>query len=208
MTRTMTVAEYAHHRQVTEQAVRYAIKTGRIERLPDGQIDVEAADARWAIDRTTQSRIRDGHARRARMKQDRQAAPQVEDGAESTTVEIPEETKEVAPTVANMLLNKQLSNLDPVIARTIGDVLRAELNAMRIHRETKRLVSRDRVERAVAQLARAFRDSWTAWASETAIRIADKLKVDELRLEHELRIAVIEQLNSLADMSLGLADDE
>ena len=38
---------YAKHRGVTENAVRKAVKAGRIQREPDGTIEPEAADAAW-----------------------------------------------------------------------------------------------------------------------------------------------------------------
>lgn len=43
----MSMRQYARHRGVALSAVQKAIKSGRISKLPDGQIDSDAADAGW-----------------------------------------------------------------------------------------------------------------------------------------------------------------
>lgn len=43
----LSISAYARHRGVSHVAVHKAIKTGRIEREPDGTIDVAKADAAW-----------------------------------------------------------------------------------------------------------------------------------------------------------------
>lgn len=44
----MTTGQYAEHRGVTPQAVRKAIKQGRILRNEHGRIEVALADKMWA----------------------------------------------------------------------------------------------------------------------------------------------------------------
>ncbi len=43
----MSMRQYARHRGVALSAVQKAVKAGRIAKLPDGQIDSDAADAGW-----------------------------------------------------------------------------------------------------------------------------------------------------------------
>ncbi len=43
----LSKSAYARHRGVTEGAVRYAIKAGRISVEVDGKIDPKKADAEW-----------------------------------------------------------------------------------------------------------------------------------------------------------------
>ena len=45
----MRVCEYSRHRGVTHGAVNHSIKSGRIQREPDGSIDPVKADAAWPI---------------------------------------------------------------------------------------------------------------------------------------------------------------
>ena len=44
----MSMRQYARHRGVALSAVQKAVKAGRIVKLPDGQIDSDAADAGWS----------------------------------------------------------------------------------------------------------------------------------------------------------------
>jgi hypothetical protein len=44
----ISIRQYAKHRGVFHEAVRYAIKTGKITPLPDGTIDPAQADKEWA----------------------------------------------------------------------------------------------------------------------------------------------------------------
>ena len=43
----MGITEYARHRGVEDAAIHFAVQAGRINRNPDGLIDVEAADRDW-----------------------------------------------------------------------------------------------------------------------------------------------------------------
>jgi hypothetical protein len=43
----MGITEYARHRGVEDQAVHFAVRSGRIKRNADGSIDAEVADREW-----------------------------------------------------------------------------------------------------------------------------------------------------------------
>ncbi|SMG66959.1 bacteriophage-related protein [methanotrophic bacterial endosymbiont of Bathymodiolus sp.] len=45
----VSLRAYARHREVSDTAVRKAIKSGRIQTEPDGTIDVDKVDKQWAL---------------------------------------------------------------------------------------------------------------------------------------------------------------
>ena len=56
----LSIRGYAKHRGVTEGAVRYALKSGRITRGSDGKIDPIKADSSWE-DNTNHAKRPVGH---------------------------------------------------------------------------------------------------------------------------------------------------
>lgn len=67
----MSQAEYARHRGVSREAVRQAVKAGRVKLTADGQLDVAAADASWG--ERSRARTRTGANGRAGVAVSRQA---------------------------------------------------------------------------------------------------------------------------------------
>ena len=46
----LSIRAYARHRGVTDTAVHKAIRSGRIQALPDGTIDADQADAQIGVE--------------------------------------------------------------------------------------------------------------------------------------------------------------
>jgi hypothetical protein len=141
----LSIRAYARHRGVSHVAVKKAIDTGRITPLPDGTIDPDAADAQWAQN-TLQPR--------------KAAAPQRASIAKARVLperEVPEPGTPPLSTGGTSLLQ----------ARTVNEVLKAQLNKVELAHRKKELVDRragrgPRVQtrahraRRVVELARAY----------------------------------------------------
>ena len=181
----LSIRAYARHRGVSHVAVKKAIDTGRITPLPDGTIDPDTADAQWA--QNTMSA--------------RKAEPAPKPGPKGVrlqpsppAVATAKETQEVA---APPLSAGGTSLLQ---ARTVNEVLKAQLNKVELAHRKKELVDRAQAVAHVFKLARVERDAWMNWPARVSGQMASKLGVDPHAMHVALEVAVREHLQELGEM--------
>lgn len=150
----LSLRAYARHRKArgldggTHEAVRYAIKTGRITALPDGRIDPEQADAQW--EQTTSPRATaigshpvQGARRLPALGRQAGAHPAV-----SRSVQ--------PPTFSEPTLGSGASSLGT--ARAIREQFLARLAKLEYEERVGKLISRDEVQVAEFNATRIIRD--------------------------------------------------
>ncbi len=202
--------EYARLRGVSESAVRKAISTGRISVEPDGTIDPVRADRQWD-ERTDPALQRGEHARgmaaaTAAATARAQAAPGVP----------PRGTKAVpqaALAAVRETLDEAGEDPDPgapagevsfMRARLANEVLKAQLQKVRLGKEKGELVDRVKAQAVVFDLARRERDAWIGWPARVAANIAAELGVDAHRTEQVLDRYLRDHLGELAEIRVDL----
>ena len=173
----LSIRAYARHRGVSHVAVKKAIDTGRITAQPDGTIDPEAADAQWAQN-TVQPR--------------KAAAPKV---SSAKARALPEREAPEPSTPA--LLTGGTSLLQ---ARTVNEVLKAQLNKVELAHRKKELVDRAQAVAHVFKLARIERDAWLNWPARISGQMASTLGVDAHQMHVALEAAVREHLIELGEL--------
>jgi hypothetical protein len=141
----MSLRAYARHRKArgldggTHEAVRYAIKTGRITPLPDGKIDPEQADAQWeqtTSPRPAMDRAPTQSARRSHPAVSRSVQPQV---------------------LSEQALGSGAISLGT--ARAIREQFLARLVKLQYEERVGKLISRDEVQVAQFNANRIIRDA-------------------------------------------------
>ncbi|WP_128515187.1 elements of external origin [Tabrizicola thermarum] len=202
--------EYARLRGVSESAVRKAISTGRISVEPDGTIDPERADRQWD-ERTDPALQRGEHARGMAAAT---AAVMARAGAETGAA--PRGTKavpEAALAAVRETLDEAGEDPDPRVpagevsfmrARLANEVLKAQLQKIRLAREKGELVDRAKAQATVFDLARRERDAWIGWPARVAANIAAELGVDAHRTEQVLDRYLRDHLGELAEIRVDL----
>lgn len=141
----VSLRAYARHRGVSLRAVQKAIGSGRIEKSPDGRIDVAAADATWE----SRTAPRPGTA-----AQNRVASP-----PESlANGYVPRETSN-APQFEPRSELPPGSGIDYSRARAVRESYLARLAKIEFEERAGKLVSRDEVQIAAHNKYRIFRDA-------------------------------------------------
>ena len=182
----LSIRAYARHRGVSHVAVKKAIDTGRITPLPDGTLDPDAADAQWAQN----------------TLQPRKAAASKTTSTNSTAKERPQETvatpqREMPEAAASPLSTGGTSLLQ---ARTVNEVLKAQLNKVELAHRKKELVDRAQAVAHVFKLARIERDAWLNWPARISGQMASTLGVDAHQMHVLLESAVREHLIELGEL--------
>lgn len=179
----LSIRAYARHRGVSHVAVKKAIDTGRITQLADGTIDPDAADAQWAQN----------------TLQPRKAVAQE---VASTTKERPQRTVSTLPREAPDAATSPLSagGTSLLQARTVNEVLKAQLNKVELAHRKKELVDRSQAVAHVFKLARVERDAWLNWPARVSGQMASTLGVDAHQMHVALEAAVREHLIELGDL--------
>ncbi|MBS1941695.1 MAG: elements of external origin [Bacteroidetes bacterium] len=194
----LSIRAYARHRGVSHVAVKKAIDTGRIRPLPDGTIDPQAADAQWAQN-TLQPRKAIAQEVVQEVVQD---VEQAVASAASTTKERPQRTvttpqRETPEASAPPLSAGGTSLLQ---ARTVNEVLKAQLNKVELAHRKKELVDRAQAVAHVFKLARIERDAWLNWPARISGQMASTLGVDAHQMHVLLEAAVREHLIELGEL--------
>lgn len=179
----LSIRAYARHRGVSHVAVKKAIDTGRISTLPDGTIDPDTADAQWAQN-TLQPR-------RAVAPQ-KPATPKARPATAGTAPphEAPEPSTPPLSAGGTSLLQ----------ARTVNEVLKAQLNKVELAHRKKELVDRAQAVAHVFKLARIERDAWLNWPARISGQMASTLGVDAHQMHVALEAAVREHLIELGEL--------
>jgi hypothetical protein len=180
----LSIRAYARHRGVSHVAVKKAIDTGRITPLPDGTIDPDAADAQWAQN-TLQPR--------------KASADQGKPGA---TANAPLASRQAPPSPAPEVAAAPLSagGTSLLQARTVNEVLKAQLNKVELAQRKGELVDRAQAIAHVFKLARTERDAWLNWPARISAQMAARLNVDPHALHVALDAAVREHLSELGEL--------
>nr|WP_239505150.1 elements of external origin [Stenotrophomonas pavanii] len=185
MTMGLSIRAYARHRGVSHVAVKKAIDTGRITALPDGTIDPDAADAQWAQN-TLQPR-RSAAQEQASIPKPRRAPA----SADATPPrDAPEPSTPPLSAGGTSLLQ----------ARTVNEVLKAQLNKVELAHRKKELVDRAQAVAHVFKLARIERDAWLNWPARISGQMASALGVDAHQMHVALEAAVREHLIELGEL--------
>jgi hypothetical protein len=181
----LSIRGYARHRGVSHVAVLKAIETGRITPLPDGTIDLETADAQWAQN-TLNSRQAEAPEPPAKPKTKAKARS---DPASAVPME-PSNTQVPPLTGGTSLLQ----------ARTVNEVLKAQLNKVELAQRKKELVDRAQALSHVFKLARIERDAWLNWPARISGPLASQLGADPHTVHMVLETAVREHLSELGEL--------
>jgi hypothetical protein len=188
-----------------------AIRAGRITTLPDGTIDPERADQEWA-DCTEPSLRRGERARRLATE-----APAIMARARSAPDAPPPGTKAVPQEAVDAVretLRQEGVDLEPgeeptgevsfMRARIANEILRAQLQKVKLRKAKAELVDRSKAVQLVFDLARRERDAWIGWPARVAANMAAELGVDPNRMEEVLDRYLREHLSELAEIRVEL----
>lgn len=178
----VSVRAYARHRGIADNAVRKAIKAGRITPESDGTIDIAKADAAW--DANTD------HTKR-------------HDPAAFKDIDPEEAMNSVKQTLAeNGRAAHGMNSFTQ--ARTAHEIAKAHLARQRLQEKKGQLINKDMVKAHVFRLGRQFRDAWINWPSRVSAQMAAELQVDEHVLHMTIERYVREHLNELGDAKLDI----
>jgi hypothetical protein len=175
----VSLRAYARHRKVSLRAVQKAIESGRIQKTPTGQIDVEAADALWAS--RTAPRPQTAPRNKAIP------VPQTEMSARRDEVlhPGPQESRSELPAG---------NAIDYSRARAVRENYLARLSKIEFEEKSGKLVNRDEVQVTAFNKYRTFRNSMLNIPDRVAAVLAaesDPGRVHEI-LTNEIRTALQE----------------
>jgi hypothetical protein len=185
VTMGLSIRAYARHRGVSHVAVKKAIDTGRITALPDGTIDPDAADAQWAQNTLQPRRV---------VEPAKASQPKTRPAPTTTDATPPREPSEPsAPPLS-------AGGTSLLQARTVNEVLKAQLNKVELAHRKKELVDRAQAVAHVFKLARIERDAWLNWPARISGQMASALGVDAHTMHVTLEAAVREHLIELGEL--------
>ena len=186
----LSIRAYARHRGVTDTAVHKAIRSGRINALPDGTIDSDQADAQW--ERNT-------------------SAPKTGTQRPTVKVKVPEVDGEVGGggerSSAGNTSNSSsggAGGTSLLQARTVNEVVKAQTNKVRLARLKGELIDRPQAIAHVFKLARSERDAWLNWPARVSAQMAAKLELDAHTMHVALENAVREHLQELGNLTVSV----
>ena len=85
-------------------------------------------------------------------------------------------------------------------ARTVNEVLKAQLNKVELAHRKKELVDRAKAVAHVFKIARIERDAWLNWPARISGQMASTLGVDAHQMHVALEAAVREHLIELGEL--------
>lgn len=180
----ISIRAYARHRGVSHVAVKKAIDTGRITPEADGSLDPERADREWA-ENTVASRKAPATAK---------SAPQPAPAAQAQRPFVPSPPSEpITPSVS-------AGGTSLLQARTVNEVLRVQMNKVKLAKDKDELVDRAQAVAHVFSMARAEREAWLNWPARISAQMAAELGIDGHTLHLSLDAAVRELLLELGEL--------
>jgi hypothetical protein len=196
----ISIRAYAKLRGVSDMAVRKAITAGRINKEPDGSIDVARANQQWS-ENTDQSQQRKSPTKTlGAAPPTKVASPQAQSPPQAAPQPAPQVS--AAPRFASADSEASLGvsgSATFVQARTANEVIKAQTNKVKLSRMKGELIERKRAEDMVFQLAREERDALQNWPARVSAEMAAELGVDPHRLhtllEREIRNYLLERGN-------------
>ena len=185
----LSIRAYARHRGVTDTAVHKAIRSGRINALPDGTIDSDQADDQWA--RNT-------------------SAPKTGTQRPTVKVKVPEVDGDgggdgggagaATDTASGGGGAGSAGGTSLLQARTVNELVKAQTNKVRLARLKGELIDRPQAIAHVFKLARSERDAWLNWPARVSAQMAAKLELDAHTMHVALENAVREHLQELGNL--------
>jgi hypothetical protein len=172
----LSIRAYARHRGVSHTAVKKAIDSGRITLEPDGTIDPARADIEWA----------------------QNTAPRRSSARKTAAAPSPQESGEP------VALPLSPGGTTLVQARTFNEMVKAQINKVRLANLKGELVDRNQAIAHVFKLARAERDAWLNWPARISAQLASRLGVDAHALHVALEEAVREHLAELGEFKVRI----
>ena len=192
--------QYAARVGLSRGAIQKAKEAGRLVLHTDGSIDAEASDQRRAA-------MTDPAKSRAAARPSA-ANPKFKPVPEAAVTAVGDTLREEGlPTpVAG-------GGTTYLQAKTANEVLKAQERRIRLSRLKGELVDRARAETLMFRLAREERDAWVTWparvaalmASELVATLGDGITVEAALMQKVLEAHVRAQLDSLAEIRVGLA---
>ena len=183
MSEGLSITAYARHRGVSHVAVLKAIKTGRIEKEPDGTINPAKADAAWERN-TNQAQKR---------KPTKSSEPSRHEHAPEPQVEAP-----VGPPIVN-------SGPSFAQSRAIKEAYNARLAKLAYEEKSGALVRTDSVKVAWFNTLRVIRDRALNLPDRLAPLLAAETDPKVVRdlLEEELRTILNDAADAIANLEIG-----
>ena len=187
--------QYAARVGLSRGAIQKAKAAGRLVLHVDGSVNAEASDARRA-ETTDPSKTR---------KPPPPNLKPVPEAAVSAVGDTLREQGLAAPPVGGGTTFLQ--------AKTANEVLKAQERRIRLQKLKGELIDRARAEALMFRLAREERDAWVTWparvaalmASELTAELGDGIEVKAAVMQKVLETRVRAQLDSLAEIRVGLA---
>ena len=187
--------QYAARAGLSRGAVQKAKAAGRLALHADGSIDAVASDTLRA-EATDPSKTR---------KPPPPNFKPIPEAAVSAVGETLREQGLAGPPVGSGTTFLQ--------AKAANEVLKAQERRIRLRKLKGELIDRARAEALMFRLAREERDAWVTWparvavlmASELTAELGDKIKVKAAVMQKVLETRVRAQLDSLAEIRVGLA---
>ena len=196
----MSERQYAAHVGLSRGAIQKAKDAGRLVLFADGSIDAAASDERRAA-------MTDPAKSRAAPKATAAPKPKLKPVPEAAVASVGETLREEglpAPVAGGGTTFLQ--------AKTANEVLKAQERRIRLQKLKGELVDKARAETLMFRLAREERDAWVTWparvaalmASELAAALDEEGTVEAALMQKVLEAHVRAQLDSLADIRIGL----
>ena len=188
----LSIRAYARRRGVTDTAVHKAIRSGRIQALPDGTIDPDQADAQWE---------RNTSAPKTGTKQPtvKVRVPEVDGDGERSGAGAATSSGGAGGSVVGGAGGTSLLQ-----ARTVNEVVKAQTNKVRLARLKGELIDRPQAIAHVFKLARSERDAWLNWPARVSAQMAAKLEIDAHTMHVALENAVREHLLELGNLTASV----
>jgi len=184
----MSVSEFARHRRVSAEAVSLAVSEGRIQREPDGSINVEQADIDW-----------DRNTRRARRD------PRVDAAAglkrRETWAKKLSAKAEIAAADPAKLESNSMSYSD---ARAYKENLEAKLKEIDLQQRQGSVLPREQVVQSLETLFRVHRDAILNIPNRVAAQVFEQTSIADVHALLELEFR--QTLDELADNLTKLAE--
>lgn len=198
--------QYAARVGLSRGAIQKAKEAGRLVLHADGSIDAEASDQRRAA-MTDPAKSRG--APKARPRSGASSAGKLKPVPEAAVAAVGDTLREQGMPAPAPVAGGGMTFLQ---AKTANEVLKAQERRLRLARLKGELVDKARAERLVFRLAREERDAWVTWparvaalmASELTAELGDSAEVGAAAMQKVLEAHVHAQLDSLAEIRIGL----
>jgi hypothetical protein len=156
---------------VTEGAVRQALRSNRISRLPGGLIDPMAAREAWSASTDpVRTKVRSSSKVRTRGTQPTAEVRTEADAREAISL--------IVRILAEEGMRDDGKGVDFGKVRTAELILKARQRDLDQAEQEGKLVDRAVAEKLFFDTARQDRDAWLDWAPRVAISMADEITVD------------------------------